>query len=70
MKPVGSRLNNREVIGEGFTWLDACKADAWYTILLEWKNQSVPMNGRHLVQIIGNVNRDFFAFLETQHRPR
>ena len=70
VEPVGARLLDGKFVGKGFTRLDARETDTWYSILIERKDQTVPVNGRHLIQIVGHVDPDVFAFFEAHHRPR
>ena len=44
--------------------------EAWHTVLVKRKDQAVPVNGRHLIQVVGHVDPDVFTFLEAQHRSR
>src|SRR5690606_22195580 len=70
MKPVGACLLDREFIGERFTRLDARETDTWHTVLIERQDQTVPVNGRHLIQVVGHIDLDGFTLLEAHHRAR
>ncbi len=69
MKPISTSLLDGKFVGEGFTRLDAWKADTRHTVLIKRKDQAVPVNGSHLIQVVGHVDLDVFAFLEAHHRP-
>ena len=70
VEPIGACLLDRKFIGECFTRLDTWKTDTWHTILVEGKDQSVPVDRGHLVQVVGHVDFDVFTFLEAHHRSR
>ncbi len=70
VEPVSACLLDRKFISKGFTRLDAWETYAGYTVLIKRKDQPMPVNGRHLIQVIGHVDLDVFAFLEAHHRSR
>ena len=70
VEPVSARLLDRKFIGEGFTRLDTWKTDTWHTILIERKDQAVPVDRCHLIKVVGHIDSDIFAFLEAHNRPR
>ena len=65
MKPVSARLFDREPVGEGFTRSNTAKADAGDAVLVEGQNQSVPMNRGGLAEVVGHIDGDFLALLES-----
>ena len=70
VKPIGSRLNDRELICEGLARLDARIADAGHAVLLEWQDQTVPMDRRIFGEIVGHIDRDVLPLLEPKYRSR
>ena len=42
--PVGSRLNDRELVGEGFAGFNAIKADGRHAIHLKRQDQAMPVD--------------------------
>ena len=69
VEPVGARLLDWEFVGEGFTRFDTWEADSGHAVLIKRKDQTMPVNGRHLIQVVGHVDLDVFAFLEAHHWP-
>ena len=69
VKPVGTRLLNGKPVGKGFTRPDARETDTGHAILIEGEDQSVPVNGGHLIKVIGHIDGNLFAFPEAQNRP-
>ncbi len=68
VKPVGARLLDREAIGEGLAWRNTGVAQPRYAIHLIGQDQPVPVHRGRLVQIVGHVDGDVFAFAKAQNR--
>ena len=69
VKPVGAGLLDREAIGEGLARRNTGVAQPRYAIHLKGQDQPVPVHRGRLIQIVGHVNSDVFAFTKTQNRP-
>ena len=68
VKPVGAGLLDREAIGEGLARRNTGVAQPRYAIHLIGQDQPVPVHRSRLVQIVGHVNSDVFAFAKAQNR--
>ena len=68
--PVGARLLDGELVGEGLARRDAVEADGRHAVHIERQDQAVPVDGRGFLQVIGDVDGDLFAFLEAKLWPR
>ena len=69
VKPVGTRLLDGKLVGKGFSRLDSGETDTGHAVLIEGKDQPVPVNGGHLIEVIGHIDGNLFAFPEAQNRP-
>ncbi len=68
--PVSPRLNQRELVGEGFTRLDPGKTDARNAVELERQEQAVPVDRGILVQGIGDGKAHVIALLQADQGAR
>jgi hypothetical protein len=64
MKPVGSALDDRKVVGEGLARCDPFIADTRHAILLEGQNQTMPVNGGGFREIVRHVDGDVLSLFE------
>ena len=70
VEPVSAGLDDREAVGKGFSRFDTRITDTRHTVLLERQNEPVPVHGRHFIQVVGHMDGDVLAFLESKHRTR
>ena len=68
VKPIRSTLHDGKAVREGLTGLDPGIADPRHTVLVKRQDQSVPVDGGVFVQVVGDVDRHLFAFLEPKNR--
>ena len=68
VKPVSAGLLDRKAIGEGLARRDARITQAGHTVHLEWQYQPVPVHRGRLIEVVGHVDSDVFAFAKAQNR--
>ncbi len=68
--PIGPRLHDGEVVGEGGSRRDAGKADPGHTVHLERHEQSVPVDRRLLVEAVGHRQPDLLPLFQPDQRRR
>jgi len=66
--PVGTALLDREAVGEGRTRRDPAKADPWHPVHVGGQDDPMPMDGRWLVQAVGNADRHVLALAPSEYR--
>ena len=68
--PIGTGLDNRELINEGRSRLDARKADTRHAVHLERQQQTVPVDRAVDVEIVDDAEPRGLALFQTNKRTR
>jgi len=68
--PIGARLPDRELVGEGLPRPNARKADPGHAVHVEGQQQPVPVDRGVFAEHVGDVETDLLPFPEADQRPR
>ena len=70
VEPVGTSLNDRKAVCECLSRRDAVIADPGHAVLLEGKDQAMPMDRSIFREIVGDIDDDIFPLLEAENGAR